>query len=81
MVQVVRTTYTYSITSGTEEVEFENNCCCWQHVQAIAARVLWVWYTYGRRSMYVCMVITYTQEKDQLGNVASPARGQLNREN
>ena len=27
------------------------------------------------------MVITYTKGKDQPGNVASPARGQLNRDN
>ena len=28
----------------------------------------------------VCMVITYSKSKDQPGKVASPARGQLNRE-
>ena len=27
------------------------------------------------------MVITYSKGKDQLGKVANPARGQLNREN
>ena len=31
--------------------------------------------------MYVCMVITYSRVMDQLGKVANPARGQLNREN
>ena len=31
--------------------------------------------------MYVCMVITYSKGKDQLGKVANPARGQLDREN
>ena len=30
--------------------------------------------------MYVCTVITY-RRVDQLGKVANPARGQLNREN
>ena len=29
----------------------------------------------------VCMVISYSQSKDQPGKVANPARGQLNREN
>ena len=33
----------------------------------------------GQRK-YVCMVITYSKGKDQLGKVANPARGQLNRE-
>ena len=31
--------------------------------------------------MYVCMVVTYTKSMDQPGEVANPARGQLNREN
>ena len=31
--------------------------------------------------MYVCMVVTYSKSMDQLGKVADPARGQLNREN
>ena len=31
--------------------------------------------------MYVCIVITYSKGKDQPGEVASPARGQLIREN
>ena len=31
--------------------------------------------------MDVCMVITYSNSKDQPGKVANPARGQLNREN
>ena len=31
--------------------------------------------------MYVCMVIAYSKGKDQPGEVANPARGQLNREN
>ena len=31
--------------------------------------------------MYVCMVITYSKGKDQSGEVANSARGQLNREN
>ena len=31
--------------------------------------------------MYVCMVITYSKGKDQPGEVANPARGQLNRAN
>ena len=31
--------------------------------------------------MYVCTIITYGKGKDQLGEVASPARGQLNRKN
>ena len=31
--------------------------------------------------MYVCMVIAYSKGKDQPGKVASPGRGQLNREN
>ena len=30
---------------------------------------------------YVCMVITYSKGKDQLGKVVNPARRQLNREN
>ena len=30
---------------------------------------------------FVCMVITYSKSIDQLGKVANPARGQLNREN
>ena len=30
--------------------------------------------------MYVCMVIIYSEGKDQPGKVANPARGQLNRE-
>ena len=32
-------------------------------------------------SIYICMVITYSKGKDQPGEVANPARGQLNREN
>ena len=31
--------------------------------------------------MYVCMVVTYSKSKDQSGEVADPARGQLNMEN
>ena len=31
----------------------------------------------GTVDMYVCMVITYSKGKDQLGKVANPARGQL----
>ena len=31
--------------------------------------------------MYVCIVITYSKSKDQSGNVANLARGQLNRKN
>ena len=31
--------------------------------------------------MYVCMVITHSKSMDQPGEVANPARGQLNREN
>ena len=31
--------------------------------------------------MYVCIVITYSKGMDQLGKVANPARGRLNREN
>ena len=31
--------------------------------------------------MYVCIVIPYSQSKDQPGKVANPARGQLNKEN
>ena len=31
--------------------------------------------------MYVCMVITYSEGKDQPGKDANPARGQLDREN
>ena len=31
--------------------------------------------------MYVWMFITYSKSKDLPGNVANPARGQLNREN
>ena len=30
--------------------------------------------------MYVCMVITYSNGKNQPGKVANPARGQLNRD-
>ena len=33
------------------------------------------------RCGYVCMLITFSKSKDQLGKVARPARGQLNREN
>ena len=35
---------------------------------------------YRSNTMYVCMVITYSKCKDQPGEVANPARGQLNRE-
>ena len=31
--------------------------------------------------MILCMVITYSKCKDQLGKVANPARDQLTREN
>ena len=31
--------------------------------------------------MYVCIIITYSKGKDQPGNVANPARDQLNRGN
>ena len=31
--------------------------------------------------LYVCIVITHSKGKDQLGKVANPARGQLNGEN
>ena len=31
--------------------------------------------------MYVWLAIIYSKGKDQLGKVANPARGQLNREN
>ena len=31
--------------------------------------------------VYICMVITYSKGVDQPGKVATPARGQLNREN
>ena len=37
--------------------------------------------TQGYNSMYVCMVITYSKNKDQPGKVADPARDQLNRKN
>ena len=29
--------------------------------------------------IYICIVIKYSKGKDQLGKVANPARGQLNR--
>ena len=38
-----------------------------------------LWY-YVSVCLYVCMVITYSEGKDQAGKVANPARGQLNRE-
>ena len=48
-------------------------------------KVTWIPLSYrGDRlvfRMYVCMVITYSKSMDQLGKVANPARGQLNREN
>ena len=31
-------------------------------------------------AQYVCMVITYSKSKDQLGKVDNPVRGQLNGE-
>ena len=31
--------------------------------------------------MYVCIVITYSKNKDQPGKVVNPTRGQLNRNN
>ena len=31
--------------------------------------------------VYICMVITYSQNKDQPGKVANPACGQLNKGN
>ena len=35
----------------------------------------------AQREVRVCMLITFSKSKDQPGKVASPARGQLNREN
>ena len=35
----------------------------------------------AQRGVRVCMLITFSKNQDQPGKVASPARGQLNREN
>ena len=35
----------------------------------------------GSMYWYVCMVLTYSEGKDQPGKVDNPARGQLNKEN
>ena len=37
-------------------------------------------YHAAQRKVRVCMLITFSKSKDQPGKVASPARGQLNRE-
>ena len=38
-------------------------------------------YHAAQREVRACMLITFSKSKDQPGKVASPAHGQLNREN
>ena len=42
--------------------------------------LIMVWYK-PRRELYVCVVITYSKNRDQRGKAANSAHGQLNREN
>ena len=66
-----------------ESLQYLNHRCVRALLCSPATPLVWLYGTvrYGTTCMYVCMGITYSKSKDRPGKVASPACGQLNREN